>query len=198
MKKTFFFMLLAAAGVACLTAVSEAQNNFAKPGSQAEVFTTARIIPVRIETSLGVIEAELYPQEAPRTVQNFTDLARKGFYDGLTFHRVVPGVIIQTGDPEGNGRGGPGYKFKDEFSPNLKHDGPGILSMANAGPNTNGSQFFITQKALPKLDGHHSVFGRVTSGIEVADAISRVPRNGKEKPLDTVWMKKVTVLEGVS
>ena len=128
---------------------------------------------VTIETSKGTIRAELFADKTPKTVENFEKLATKGFYNGLKFHRVIEDFMIQTGCPQGTGTGGPGYKFADEFHPSLKHSGPGILSMANSGPNTNGSQFFITHVATPWLDGKHSVFGRVTSGIEVVNAIKQ-------------------------
>jgi peptidyl-prolyl cis-trans isomerase B (cyclophilin B) len=126
-----------------------------------------------IETSRGTIRLQLFADKAPKTVKNFEDLAAKGFYNGLKFHRVIADFMIQTGCPEGTGRGGPGYKFADEFHKDLKHSGPGILSMANAGPNTNGSQFFITHVATPHLDGKHSVFGKVLSGQEVVNAIKQ-------------------------
>lgn len=126
-----------------------------------------------IKTNKGTIKLDLYDDKAPKTVENFETLAKKGFYDGLKFHRVIPDFMIQTGCPNGTGTGGPGYKFKDEFHKDLKHDGPGVLSMANAGPNTNGSQFFITHVATPWLDGKHSVFGRVTEGQDVVDSIEQ-------------------------
>ena len=124
-----------------------------------------------IKTSRGTIRIKLHDDKTPKTVANFVKLANQGFYNGLKFHRVIANFMIQTGCPEGTGRGGPGYRFKDEFHPTLKHDGPGVLSMANAGPNTNGSQFFITHVATPHLDGKHSVFGRVLQGQEVVNAI---------------------------
>jgi len=126
-----------------------------------------------IATSKGEIRIKLFPDEAPLTVANFANLAERGFYDGLKFHRVIKDFMIQGGDPAGNGSGGPGYKFKDEFSPKHRHDGPGVLSMANAGPGTNGSQFFITHKETPWLNDKHSVFGRVVSGQEVVNAIQQ-------------------------
>ncbi len=126
-----------------------------------------------IKTKKGVIRIELHDKLAPRTVKNFEDLANKGFYNGLTFHRVIKDFMIQGGDPTGTGCGGTGHKFDDEFHPDLRHDGPGVLSMANAGPNTNDSQFFITHVATPWLDGHHSVFGHVLSGQDVVDAIEQ-------------------------
>jgi cyclophilin family peptidyl-prolyl cis-trans isomerase len=124
-----------------------------------------------IGTDLGDIVIELFADKAPRTVNNFVFLARAGFYDGVTFHRVIKGFVAQGGDPTGTGMGGPGYHFEDEFHPDLVHDGPGILSMANAGPGTNGSQFFITYAATPHLDYRHAVFGRVIAGMDVAEAI---------------------------
>lgn len=150
-------------------------------------------IMVIIETTKGTIEAELYAKEVPKTVNNFVTLAKKGFYDGIIFHRVIPNFMIQTGDPTGTGTGGPGYQFADEFSPNLKHDGPGVLSMANSGPNTNGSQFFITDAATPWLNGRHSIFGKVTKGIEIVKAIANAPRDGGDRPKETIKMVKVTV-----
>ena len=126
-----------------------------------------------IETNRGVIVLKLYAAQAPRTVNNFVCLAEDGYYDGVTFHRVIPDFMVQTGDPTGTGRGGPGYTFKDEFDPKLKHDQPGVLSMANAGPGTNGSQFFITHVPTPWLDGKHSVFGQVTQGQDVVNAIQQ-------------------------
>jgi peptidylprolyl isomerase len=134
-----------------------------------------------IDTTRGQIVVKLAYDKVPLTVSNFTALAEgkmnaakgKPFYDGLTFHRVIADFMIQSGDPLGNGMGGPGYKFRDEFDPSLKHDGPGVLSMANAGPNTNGSQFFITHTATPWLDGKHAVFGRVVRGQDVVDAIKQ-------------------------
>jgi cyclophilin family peptidyl-prolyl cis-trans isomerase len=154
------------------------------------------VIHIKIETSMGDIEAQLFSEEVPKTVDNFVTLAKKGFYNGIIFHRVIPEFMIQTGDPTGTGTGGPGYKFNDEFSPKLKHDKPGILSMANSGPNTNGSQFFITEIPTPWLDRHHSVFGLVTKGIEIISAIARVPRDDHDKPRKTVTMNKVSVLDG--
>ena len=124
-----------------------------------------------IQTAGGDIVLQLFADKTPNTVNNFVFLAREGFYDGVIFHRVIENFMVQGGDPTGTGRGGPGYSFADEFHPELGHDGPGVLSMANAGPNTNGSQFFITHVATPHLDGKHSVFGRVTGGLDVLMAI---------------------------
>jgi peptidyl-prolyl cis-trans isomerase B (cyclophilin B) len=124
-----------------------------------------------IETTRGTIRLVLHEDKVPRTCENFEKLAKQGFYDGLKFHRVIPDFMIQTGCPHGTGTGDAGYKFDDEFVKDLKHDGPGVLSMANAGPNTNGSQFFITHVPTPWLDGKHSVFGRVLEGQDVVDAI---------------------------
>ena len=124
-----------------------------------------------VQTPRGTIRLELYPDQAPVTVASFVNLAKRGYFDNLTFHRVVPNFVIQGGCPEGSGRGGPGYRFEDEFHPDRRHDGPGVLSMANAGPGTNGSQFFITHTATPHLDDRHSVFGKVVEGQEVVDAI---------------------------
>jgi peptidyl-prolyl cis-trans isomerase B (cyclophilin B) len=125
------------------------------------------------ETSKGTIRVELFDGKTPKTVENFENLCAKKFYDGLSFHRVINDFMIQGGCPNGTGTGGPGYKFADEFHPDLKHSGPGILSMANAGPNTNGSQFFITHVACPHLDGRHSVFGKVIEGQDVVDSIKQ-------------------------
>lgn len=150
-------------------------------------------LKVKITTTMGVIEAKLFPHQAPQTVSNFVTLARKGFYNGIVFHRVIPKFMIQTGDPEGTGMGGPGYSFGDEFHPDLKHDKPGILSMANAGPNTNGSQFFITVEKTPHLDNKHSVFGEVTKGLDVAIKISEVKADNT-RPVTPVKMEKVEII----
>ena len=123
------------------------------------------------DTARGAIKIELYPDKAPLTVANFVNLAQRGFYDGLSFHRVIPDFMIQGGCPEGSGRGGPGYKFEDETTNGVRHE-RGVLSMANAGPNTNGSQFFLTHVATPWLDGKHTVFGKVTEGLDIVDSVA--------------------------
>jgi peptidyl-prolyl cis-trans isomerase B (cyclophilin B) len=130
-------------------------------------------IRIILHTSKGDIEATLFASKVPMTIANYLNLARQGFYDGLTFHRVISNFMIQGGDPTGTGRGGPGYKFADEFDDSLRHSKPGIFSMANAGPNTNGSQFFITHVPTPHLDGKHSVFGEVTKGQDVVNQITK-------------------------
>ncbi len=127
----------------------------------------------KIKTNRGEIVIDLHADKVPNTVNNFVALARDGFYDGISFHRVIADFMVQGGDPTGSGRGGPGYRFNDEFHPELVHDGPGVLSMANAGPNTNGSQFFITHVATNWLDNKHSVFGKVRSGQDVVDSIQQ-------------------------
>src|SRR5215831_20298984 len=129
-----------------------------------------------MNTTEGAITFELFDEDAPKTVENFRKLSSEGFYDGLTFHRVIKDFMIQGGCPRGTGTGGPGYQFADEFHKDLKHSGPGILSMANSGPNTNGSQFFITERATPHLDNKHSVFGQVVAGVDVIGKITRVPK----------------------
>jgi cyclophilin family peptidyl-prolyl cis-trans isomerase len=158
--------------------------------------------PVAVfDTSMGTFEAELYAAECPETVWNFINLAEgrqeteKGgnYFDGLIFHRVIDGFVIQGGCPHGNGMGGPGYQFTDEFDPSLRHSGDGILSMANAGPGTNGSQFFITLAATPHLNDRHSVFGKVVSGMDVVHAIGKVPTGPGDKPLEPVVMNTVTI-----
>jgi cyclophilin family peptidyl-prolyl cis-trans isomerase len=138
-----------------------------QPMPPSGALDTSKAYRARFKTERGEIVADLFAGQAPLTVENFVNLARAGFYDGTTFHRVIPGFMAQGGDPTGTGRGGPGYQFGDEFSPELRHDGPGVLSMANAGPGTNGSQFFLTFDATPHLDGRHSVFGRVVEGMDV-------------------------------
>jgi len=146
-----------------------------------------------LNTSEGAVELELFAEDAPRTVENFTKLARDGFYDGLVFHRVLPDFMIQSGCPRGDGTGGPGYQFDDE--PSGHHVVQGALAMANAGPNTNGSQFFIvTADACPWLDGKHTVFGQVVSGQDIADRISRVERDSRDKPVDPVVIESVELL----
>jgi cyclophilin family peptidyl-prolyl cis-trans isomerase len=152
------------------------------------------LVKIKIETTMGDIYADLYQAEAPKTVENFVTLAKKGFYDGIIFHRVIPDFMIQTGDPTGTGMGGPGYQFADEFSKKLRHDKPGVLAMANSGPNTNGSQFFITEVPTPWLDDRHSVFGQVTGGMEVVLAIAKAPRDRQDKPVQKIAMNKVVVL----
>jgi len=145
-----------------------------------------------MHTNHGVIELELYDEDAPKTVGNFKKLAQEGFYDGIIFHRVIPDFMIQGGDPTGTGSGGPGYQFEDEFNDN-KVD-RGALAMANAGPNTNGSQFFIvTADACPWLDGKHTVFGRVTSGMDVVDTISQVATRAGDRPQEDVRIEGITL-----
>jgi cyclophilin family peptidyl-prolyl cis-trans isomerase len=146
-----------------------------------------------LATSEGEIRIELFADRAPKTVRNFVDLAKKGFYDGTTFHRVIPGFMIQGGDPKGDGTGGPGYEIPDEFHPELSHSGPGILSMANAGPNTGGSQFFITLAATSWLDRKHAVFGKVIGGQSVVEKIAAAPRDGRDRPKSPIRLTSVKV-----
>src|SRR5215471_10658592 len=146
-----------------------------------------------MQTTEGLIEFELFDDDAPETVANFRKLAGESFYDGTIFHRVIPDFMIQGGCPEGTGRGGPGYKFADEFHPSLKHSKKGLLSMANAGPNTNGSQFFVTVAATPWLDNKHSIFGEVTDGYDVVEKISNVPRGAQDRPVKEVKLNSVKI-----
>jgi peptidyl-prolyl cis-trans isomerase A (cyclophilin A) len=162
------------------------------------------------DTTMGKFVCRLFPEEAPKTVANFVGLTegtkefvdsasgnklKKPFYDGLIFHRVIPNFMIQGGDPTGTGRGGSGYKFEDEFNAKLKFDKPGKLAMANSGPNTNGSQFFITTAATPWLDGRHSIFGQVVEGQELVDKISMTERNAQDRPLKDVSIKKIVIIK---
>jgi peptidyl-prolyl cis-trans isomerase A (cyclophilin A) len=175
--------------------------------------TTDKKMPVyaTFNTSMGDIVVELFEDKAPKTVANFIGLAsgtkewtdpktgekvKRPLYNGTIFHRVIPGFMIQGGDPLGNGTGGPGYRFEDEFHPDLKHNKSGILSMANAGPNTNGSQFFITHKATPWLDGKHTVFGEIIKGQHVLDAIAKVGRDSRDRPTKEIVLQQVIISRG--
>ena len=153
---------------------------------------------VEITTRLGTIKARLFDDAAPITVANFVGLATgaitgKPFYDGIIFHRVIPDFMIQAGCPDGMGTGGPGYCIADEFSPSLRHDRPGLLSMANRGPNTGGSQFFITEVATPWLDDRHAIFGEVIEGVDLISTITNQPRDGRDQPHETIAMDTVRI-----
>ena len=163
-----------------------------KPSPPSGTLDTAKSYAARLKTERGDIVVELYADRAPRTVENFVNLARAGFYDGTTFHRVIRGFMAQGGDPTGSGTGGPGYQFEDEFHPSLRHDGPGVLSMANAGAGTNGSQFFITYGPTPHLDDRHSVFGRVTEGMDVVKALRERDPQLDRKPGDRIETIEIT------
>src|ERR1700726_1512290 len=150
------------------------------------------------DTTEGTFKIKLFADKAPKTVENFVSLAEgtktgKPFYDGIIFHRVIPDFMIQGGCPEGSGRGGPGYKFGDEFHASLKHSKPGMLSMANAGPNTNGSQFFVTVAATPHLDNRHTVFGEVVEGYDVVEKISKVPTAAQDRPRKDVKINSLKI-----
>jgi len=180
-------------------------------GIMAEAQEKKAPLYATIKTSMGDVVLLLFEEKAPKTVGNFVALAtgvkewtdpktgqrvKRPLYNGSIFHRVIPDFMIQGGDPLGTGTGGPGYRFEDEFHPDLKHSKAGILSMANAGPNTNGSQFFITLKATPWLDGKHSVFGQVVKGQEVVGAIAKVPRNPTDRPTKDVVIREVVISRG--
>ncbi len=150
---------------------------------------------VVFETTQGTFKAELFEDKAPSTTKNFINLTEKGYYNGVIFHRVIPGFMIQGGDPTGTGRGGPGYTIKDEFGNGLAHNRPGILSMANAGKNTGGSQFFVTVAPTPWLDGKHAIFGQVVDGYDVVERIANVPRNAQDLPRKDVIMTRVTITD---
>jgi len=146
-----------------------------------------------METSMGTMKIELYADKTPNTVASFVHLASKGYYDGLTFHRIIAQFMVQGGCPTGTGTGGPGYNFADEFHADLKHTGAGILSMANAGPGTNGSQFFITLVPTPHLDGKHSVFGKVIEGMDVLKEIGAAKTGRQDKPVQPITIDKLTI-----
>ncbi len=203
-----FLALIFSAG--CLSS-NKAPEPVTKPATQkSEVAKPQKGVQKMIatfETSEGNFKVQLFPDKAPKTVENFVGLAEgtkewtdpKGkkvktpLYKDVVFHRVIPDFMIQGGDPLGNGTGGPGYQFGDEFHPELKHSKPGILSMANAGPGTNGSQFFVTVAATPWLDGKHTIFGEVTEGYEVVEKISKVPTAPGNRPKKDVVLKKITI-----
>lgn len=148
-----------------------------------------------IRTNQGLIVIDLFASQAPKTVNSFVFLAQEGFYNGIIFHRVIQGFMIQGGDPTGTGFEGPGYQYEDEFDPSLMFDGAGILAMANSGPNTNGSQFFITVAPTPNLDGNHTIFGRVATGQDVVTGISLVPTGQGDRPLTPVIIQSIEILK---
>ena len=151
---------------------------------------------VTFETNHGTFTAEMFEDVAPKTAGNFLKLAREGYYDGIIFHRVIKGFMIQGGDPTGTGTGGPGYSIPDEFAKGLAHTDKGTFSMANSGPNTGGSQFFITLAATPWLDGKHAIFGKVTEGLDIIDASGVVDTKSGDRPSEDIVMEKVTVNDG--
>ena len=177
-----------------LIAVSAFLKAFsASPALAAEAEAAAKRQTAVFETSMGTFKIELYNDLAPNTVKNFTDLIKKKYYDGIIFHRVIDEFMIQGGCPQGTGMGGPGYSIKDEFGKGLKHDKPGKLSMANSGPNSGGSQFFITLAPCSWLDGKHAIFGHVSEGMDVVEKIGKVPTDSMDRPLKKVVIEKLTV-----
>ena len=188
MKKIFCLaasLLLLVLSTACAAGGQSSNGGDKKMGNRI----------ARFETSKGTFDIELFEDKAPKTTGNFITLVEKGFYNGLIFHRVIDGFMIQGGCPKGDGTGGPGYTIPDEFHPDLRHSGEGILSMANAGPNTGGSQFFITLAKTDWLDGHHAVFGKVIKGMDVVKAIGKVETDPfRNRPYEDVKINKITIL----
>ena len=196
MKKIIFVLFLVILSFGILFAYGELNNIKTNISDKGNYFMSDSIAVAIIKTNMGIIEIELFADKTPKTVENFIGLAEKGYYEGVVFHRVIKDFMLQAGDPTGTGRGGESFwggKFEDEFVSDLKHDTPGILSMANAGPNTNGSQFFITLVATPWLDGKHTVFGKVINGMDVVYAIGVVKTGAGDKPINTVVMEEVII-----
>lgn len=203
MGKRIIMMMLFVAATLLLTACGGAQsappaanppvqNN--APAAEPAKQTPAQANSIaKFETTKGNFTVELFEDKTPVTAKNFIDLANKGFYNGTLFHRVIDNFMIQGGDPQGNGTGGPGYTIPDEFHPSLKHTGPGLLSMANRGPNTGGSQFFITLAPTPWLDNKHAIFGKVIEGLDVVQKIGKVKTGANDKPVEDVVVKKITI-----
>ena len=189
MKK--IFMCLALVMVFMTTACAAGSFwDFKKDEGESKVANRIAVF----DTNMGEFEVELFEDKTPITTKNFIDLAQEGFYDGVIFHRIIDGFMIQGGDPTGTGMGGPGYTIEDEFTPELTHESEGILSMANTGrPHTGGSQFFITLAATPWLDGHHTVFGKVIKGMEVVREIGHVQTGPQDRPLHDVVINKITI-----
>ena len=193
MKPLMIGLMISLATLACN---AQEEGKVETKETQTKTESTEMTVAV-IKTNMGTIEIELFAKETPKTVENFAGLANKDYYNGVIFHRVIENFMIQGGDPTGTGRGGDSFwggKFADEIVPALKHDVPGVLSMANAGPNTNGSQFFITLVATPWLDGKHTVFGKVIAGMDVVSAIGKVATSKPgDNPLKDVVMETVTI-----
>ena len=190
MKKIILLCLLLLC-MAGLTACGQEKEQAVKAEPATAVFQTMmRDVEIKVSSQS---EPKMATDYATKTSENFIKLAKQGYYDGLTFHRVIDNFMIQGGCPKGDGTGGPGYKIKDEFSSKLLHDGPGVLSMANAGPNTGGSQFFITLRECSWLNGKHAVFGKVTKGMEVVYRIGKVKTGAMDRPVKPVVIKKITI-----
>lgn len=212
-KKVFWIYLFAflLAAFSFRADAQEAGKKDSKKSKASAIAKKGKDMFAEFETTKGNFKIKLFADKAPKTVENFVGLAegtkewtdpktgqkvKRPFYDGLIFHRVIPDFMIQGGCPEGRGTGGPGYRFEDEFPAGApKHDKPGILSMANAGPNTNGSQFFVTVAATPWLDGRHTVFGEVVEGMDVVNSISLAPRNAMDKPKEDIIIKHVKIIK---
>jgi cyclophilin family peptidyl-prolyl cis-trans isomerase len=195
MRKMIYLFIITSISIAMLVACTNQNTHDTKSNKEEGKKMTSPTTVAIIKTNMGTIEIELFADQTPKTVENFVGLSEKGYYNGVIFHRVIENFMIQGGDPTGTGRGGESFwggKFADEFDSNLRHDGPGILSMANAGPNTNGSQFFITLVATPWLDGKHSVFGKVINGMDVVYAIGKVKAT-QDRPVNDVVMEQVTI-----
>jgi len=182
-----------ACGGAAPAAATQEKPTFAEP-PEMQIDRDAGYRAI-MTTSCGTIELELFAKEAPKTVNSFVFLARQGFYDGLIFHRVIPGFMNQGGDPQGTGTGGPGYSFEDEFDPSLRFDEAGLLAMANSGANTNGSQFFITVGPTEHLNDRHTIFGKVVEGMDVVERINTLPTTPEDRPTETVYIETVVIEE---
>ena len=197
MKNIVLALAIAVAFIGCQSSDTVKEKTEEQTTSTEEEIQMPESMTVAVvNTNMGTIEIELFADKTPKTVENFVGLANKGYYDGIIFHRVIADFMIQGGDPTGTGRGGAslwGTSFADEFVTELKHDTPGILSMANAGPNTNGSQFFITLVPTPWLDGKHTIFGKVISGMNVVEDIGKVKTGAGDKPVEDIKMINVKI-----
>jgi len=195
-KNLFFSFLLFGLFVGCQAQNKENETLINKPEKDVMSEVEDSMLVAVMKTNMGTVEIELFEKQTPKTVENFSGLAKKGYYNGVIFHRVIPNFMIQGGDPTGTGRGGEslwGKKFNDEFVSELKHSEPGVLSMANAGPNTNGSQFFITVIPTPWLDGKHTIFGKVITDMDVVYSISKVQTGAMDKPVKDVIIEEVNL-----